>query len=453
MGIKGLMIAAPSSGTGKTTVSIGIMKALTDMGLKVQPFKVGPDYIDTGFHYFASGNESHNLDSVMGSNNTVKEIYYHNSEGKDISIIEGVMGLFDGKAGNSLKGSSFEISRILGIPIVMVIDISASGRSAAAVVKGFRDFDKRALLKGVILNRAGSDYHCRMVKEAIETTTGIKVLGCIKRNNELKLGSRYLGLVTAAENQINDAYLKNLSSLIRNSIDLEQIVKISSTASKPSKYKPVIYNRREKEKCTIGIAYNKAFTFYYPENIELLKKFGAKIIYFDPVIDRKLPHMDGIYIGGGYPELYAGELSGNSALLAEIKEKIDDGMPVFAECGGYMYLSESINYGDAEYPMVGAIPARTHMEGLSLGYRKIYPAAPGEILKEGEKAMGHEFHYSRIVFNKSHSEAYKFENGKSEGYSSKNILSGYAHLYFPSNQNVPKRFVKQCVEYKNKTVE
>ncbi len=452
MKFKGLMIAAPSSGTGKTTISIGIMRALSDIGLKVQPFKVGPDYIDTGFHRFASGNVSHNLDSVMGRINTVKEIYYHNSLGKDISIVEGVMGLYDGKSGNSLKGSSLEISHILGIPIIMVIDISASGRSAAALVKGFKDFDKRARLKGVILNRAGSEYHCSMVKEAIETATGVKVLGCIKRNDELKIGSRYLGLITAEENKINDAYFKNLSSVIRNSIDLEGIIKISSMASPIPVFKSKIYTTLRKENCRVGIAYNRAFTFYYPENIELLKKFGAKIIYFDPISDSNLPDVDGIYIGGGYPEIYAKELSDNRKLMQEIKEKIDNEMPVFAECGGYMYLSESIKYNDVEYPMVGTIPARTHMEGLSLGYRKIVPATSGTIIKNGEKIMGHEFHYSRIVFDARHPEAYKFQNGKTEGYASKKLLAGYAHLYFPSNQNVPARFVKQCRDYRNRTV-
>jgi len=453
MGIKGVMIAAPSSGTGKTTVSIGIMRALADMGLNVQPFKVGPDYIDTGFHRIASGNISHNLDSVMGNANIVKEIYYHNSAGKDISIVEGVMGLFDGKAGNTIRGSSFEISLILGLPVVMVIDISASGRSAAALVKGFKDFDKRVKLRGVILNRAGSDYHCNMVKNAIEATTGVKVLGCIKRNEKLKIGSRHLGLVTAAENRIDDSYFKNLSLIIRNSIDLDQIIKISSGASSTTSVKSRIYNNVKQENCRIGVAYNRAFTFYYPENIELLKKFGAKIIYFDPIADTTLPDVDGIYIGGGYPEIYAKELSGNTNLMAEIRRKLEEGMPAFAECGGYMYLSKSIEFNGVEYPMVGSIPAVTHMENLSLGYRTIETSTSGTILKEGEKIKGHEFHYSRIVFTSKHEEPYRFQNGKAEGYVYKHLLAGYAHLYFPSNQNVPRRFVMQCKDYRHKTAE
>jgi cobyrinic acid a,c-diamide synthase len=292
-----------------------------------------------------------------------------------------------------------------------------------------------------------------MVKNAIESTTGIKVIGCIKRNDELKIGSRYLGLVTAAENKINDSYFKNLSLVIRNSVDINQIIKISSGASSTASFKSRIYNHARKENCRIGIAYNRAFTFYYPENIELLKKFGAKIVYFDPIADKTLPDVDGIYIGGGYPEIYAKELSGNKNLIAEIREKLEDGMPAFAECGGYMYLSKSIEVDSVEYPMVGSIPAVTHMEKLSLGYRTIKTAASGTILAEGEKIRGHEFHYSRIVFNDEHAEAYRFQNGNSEGYAYKQLLAGYAHLYFPSNQNVPGRFVKQCKDYRNRTNE
>jgi cobyrinic acid a,c-diamide synthase len=448
MDVKGIMIAAPSSGTGKTTVSIGIMRALSDMGFKVQPFKVGPDYIDPGFHWLASGNKSYNIDTVMGNAKTAREIYFHNSSGKDISVVEGVMGLFDGKAGNSIKGSSFDISLTLGIPVILVIDISASGRSSAALVRGFRDFDKRLNLKGVILNRAGSDYHCRLVREAIEKSTGIRVLGCLKRYDDLKIGSRYLGLVTAGEEKINDSYFKRLSTIIKSNIDIPEIIRIAGMVNYKKIPKPSLYNYRAKGKCRIGVAYNKAFTFYYTENLELLEKFGAKIVFFDPIIDTSLPDVDGLYLGGGYPELYAEELSGNVKLLAEIRESIENNMPVFAECGGYMYLSESISIDGKEYPMAGTIPGKTHMESLSLGYRKIMAATEGTILNDREKIMGHEFHYSRIVFNARHPEAYRFENGNTEGFTYKQLIAGYAHLYFPSNQNFPRRFVERCAEYK-----
>jgi cobyrinic acid a,c-diamide synthase len=453
MGINGIMIAAPSSGTGKTTISTGIMRALTDIGLNVQPFKVGPDYIDPGFHRLATGNASYSLDNVMGNANTVKEIYFHNSIGKDISIVEGVMGLFDGISWKSNKGSSFDISRIINIPVIMAIDISASGRSAAALVSGFKNFDKKLKLKGIILNRAGSDYHCNMVKNAIEKTAKINVVGCIKRDESLKIDSRYLGLVTAAENKMDKDYLDNLSRITKESIDLKKIINIAFNKGNITNYKPSIYNYKLSKKCNIGIAYNKAFTFYYKENIELLEKFGAKIVYFDPFKD-KLPDVDGIYIGGGYPELYAEELSKNTQLLSEIKREVDNGMPVFAECGGYMYLSRSISLKGKQYPMAGIIPARTYMEKLTLGYREIMPGSYLPYLKNNEKIRGHEFHYSNIVFEEDYTKAYKFRNGKLDGFVYKNLVAGYSHLYFPSNQNFPKRFVNACAIHRNlKTME
>jgi cobyrinic acid a,c-diamide synthase len=452
MHINGIMIAAPSSGTGKTTVSIGIMKALRDRGLEIQPFKVGPDYIDPGFHRHASGNMSYNLDTVMGSKATVREIYCRNSTGKNISIVEGVMGLFDGKSGNTIKGSSFEISLILGLPVIMVVDISSSGRSVAALVNGFKNFDKRLHLKGVILNRAGSGYHCEMVKEAIERTSGIKVLGCIKRNEDMKLDSRYLGLVPLAENRVADYYFETLSKIIEESVDLDAIVKIASTSSFKDAGKNNIYNYKRKEKARIGVANNRAFTFYYKENIELLEKYGGNIVYFDPIEDRHLPDVDGIYIGGGYPEIYAGELSRNTNIMNEIKKRIENNMPVFAECGGYMYLSESMLVDGVEYPMVGSIPGKIHMESLALGYRKIEACSSNPLLRMGEKIRGHEFHYSRISFPGEHTCAYKFPRGKPEGYVRGNLTAGYAHLYFPSNQNFPRRFVALCSEYKKKKI-
>lgn len=448
MGINGVMIAATSSGSGKTTVSTGIMRAFSDRGLKVQPFKVGPDYIDPGFHRIASGNRSYNLDSVMGDKQTVKELYYHNSEGKDISVVEGVMGLYDGIGGHNFRGSSFEISMILGLPVILIIDISSSGESAAALVKGFIELDKRARIAGVIMNRAGSDYHCKLVREAIEYHTGVKVIGCIKRDDNIRINSRYLGLVTAAENSMDDDYFKRLSDSISKSVDLDFIIGLSKQYSSGWSGSEKIYNFKRKEKARIGVAYNRAFSFYYPVNIEILEKYGGIPVYFDPVKDKTLPDVDGIYIGGGYPELYAKDLSMNKSLLWEIKDKINGGMPVFAECGGYMYLSESIKYGNEVYPMVGSIPATVHMGGLSLGYRKAVSPSSGVILGKGEKIRGHEFHYSRIDFHGREDPAYEFENGTREGYNYRQLTAGYLHVYFPSNQNAARRFVSRCSQYR-----
>ena len=451
MNINGIMIAGTSSGSGKTTVSTGIMKALSDKGFNVQPFKVGPDYIDPGFHRIATGNRSYNLDSVMGSPEIVKEIYHHNSTGKDISVVEGVMGFYDGSSGLTFRGSSFEISRILHLPVILVVDISASGQSAAATVRGFMDLDRKALIKGVIMNRAGSDFHCKMVRDAIEHYAGIKVLGCMKRDENIKINSRHLGLVTASEQDNDNNYYKRLEENISSSIDLDSIIKISKKYGSEWNKEGRIYNFRKKETTRIGIAYNQAFSFYYNENIEILAKYGAEPVYFDPATDKSLPDVDGLYIGGGYPELHARELSENKTLMWEIKNKIENGMPVFAECGGYMYLSDSINIDGREFPMVGSIPATVHMKGLSLGYRDATALSSGIILKNGGKIRGHEFHYSRIEFHGEERPAYIFKNGTYEGYNYKGLTAGYLHVYFPSNQNAARRFVSKCRNYRKKS--
>ncbi len=451
MNINGIMIAGTSSGSGKTTVSTGIMKALSDKGFNVQPFKAGPDYIDPGFHRIATGNRSYNLDSVMGSPEIVKEIYYHNSTGRDISVVEGVMGFYDGISGLTFRGSSFEISKILHLPVILIVDISTSGQSAAATVRGFMDLEGGSLIKGVIMNRAGSDFHCRMVREAIEHYTGIKVVGCIKRDENIKINSRHLGLVTASEHDNDNNYYKHLAENISGSIDLDSIIKISKKYGSEWNKGGKIYNFRQEGTVRIGIAYNQAFSFYYNENIEILEKYGAEPVYFDPVIDKSLPDVDGLYIGGGYPELHARKLSENKTLMWEIKNKIDNGMPVFAECGGYMYLSDSINIDGRGFPMVGSIPATVHMKSLSLGYRDAIAASSGIILKEGEKIRGHEFHYSRIEFHGKEQPAYIFKNGTYEGYNYKGLTAGYLHVYFPSNQNAARRFVSQCRNYRKKS--
>jgi cobyrinic acid a,c-diamide synthase len=453
MAINGIMIAATSSGSGKTTVSAGIMRALSDRGMSVQPFKVGPDYIDPGFHRMASGNTPHNLDPVMGSPETVREIYYHNSEGSDISIVEGVMGLYDGAAGKKFRGSSFDVARILGLPVILIVDISSSGQSAAATVMGFRDLDKRVNIAGVIMNRAGTDYHCSMVREAIEHFTGIKVLGCMKRSEDLKIRSRYLGLVTTVEKDTEDSYFQNLAEKIRGSVDLDSIIRISREHGTAWKGNKKIYNFKMRERARIGVAYDRAFSFYYAENIEILEKYGGVPVYFDPITDKSLPDIDGLYIGGGYPELYARELSGNKTLMWEIRDKINNGMPVFAECGGYMYLSESITVDGDNFPMVGAIPATVNMKGLSLGYRDAAAASSGVILEKGQRIRGHEFHYSRIEFHGSQKPAYEFKNGACEGYNCRSLTAGYLHVYFPSNQNAARRFVLQCINYRQKNPE
>ncbi len=447
MHVNGILIAAPSSGSGKTTVSVGIMLALTSMGYNVQPFKVGPDYIDPQFHRKATGNPAYNLDTVMGSKKIVTEIYNRNSSGKDISIIEGVMGLFDGKSGKTSHGSSYEIAKILKIPVIMVVNVSSSGRSIAAVLKGFQLLAKDIRIAGVIINKAGSAGHCALVSEAIKSINRIPVLGCIQKNDLISIKSRYLGLIPESENSVNASYFNNLKDIIKSDVDLNKVISISKKAhSVPSIER--LYNKQRPYKAKIAVAYNRAFNFYYRENLDLLEKYGAEIIYFDPEKDKSLPECDGIYIGGGYPEIYARELSENTSMLEEIRSKIENNMPVFAECAGYMYLSEAIMVNEEKYNMVNAVPAITYMEKLVIGYRSVTAMKESFLFKPGDKIRGHEFHRSKIKFNADHDDIYSTGNERFDGYARKNMVAGYTHLYFPSNQKIPERFVDACKTYR-----
>ncbi len=444
----GIIIAAPSSGSGKTTITLGIMLALKEKGYSVQPFKVGPDYIDPGYHTYATGKKSENLDTWMGSEDTVKYIFAKRSLGSDISIIEGVMGLFDGKSEKSIKGSTAEIAKILKMPVIIVLDISSMARTAAAIIKGLKEMDRDIKIAGIILNMAGSNYHCSIVKYSIETLSGIRVIGCIKRDTKLKLNSRHLGLIPFIEEYQSKEFLTYLSGKITSEVNIDQLIDISKKSGDLN-YRLKEYRPRN-PRVTIGVAYDKAFNFYYNENFDLLKNYGARIEYFSPMESKELPDVDGIYIGGGFPEIYAEKLSSNKKFLYDIRSKILNGMPVFAECGGYIYLSKSIEMGNKNYSMLGLINASVSMKGLTLGYRNIVSRDDNILFKKGMKIRGHEFHYSRILYDNDNEYAYDINEGKNDGYYDENILAGYSHLYFPSNKKIPERFVKSCYIYSKK---
>ncbi len=441
----GIIIASPSSGSGKTTISLGIMLALKERGYSVQPFKVGPDYIDPGYHTYVTGKKSENLDTWMGSENTVKDIFTKRSTGSDIAVIEGVMGLFDGRSEKSIRGSTAEIAKILKLPVIIVLDISSMGRTSAAIINGLKDMGNDIKIAGVILNRAGSNYHCSIAKHSIETLSGIRVIGCIKKDDKLKLNSRHLGLIPFIEEYHSKEFLSYLSGKINSDINMDQLINISrKTASLNYRLKE---HKSRNTHVTIGVAYDKAFNFYYNENFDLLKKYGAKIEYFSPMDSNELPDIDGIYIGGGFPEIYAEKLSSNKKFLYDIKSKILSGMPVFAECGGYMYLSKTIEMDNKKYDMLGLINASVTLKGLTLGYRNIVSRDDNILFKKGMKIRGHEFHYSTIRYDNENEYAYDVNVNAYDGYYNENILAGYSHLYFPSNKKIPERFVKSCYIY------
>ncbi|MGO4886978.1 cobyrinate a,c-diamide synthase [Anaerobacillus sp. MEB173] len=452
-----LVIAGTGSGVGKTTLTIGLMAALKQKGLNVQGFKCGPDYIDPSYHTAVTGRQSRNLDSWMLTEETMKEIFVRGSTGADISIIEGVMGFYDGKSPTSNKGSTAEISCLLYAPVLLVINIASMARSAAAIVKGYQLLDPNVNIAGVILNQAGSKGHYELCKEAIEQECHVPVLGYLLRGDGPSIPERHLGLIPAIERGELDTFFHELGVTISEKVDLEQIVNIAKQAPIIEVEENLFKNNetRKEDSVKIAVAKDSAFNFYYQENLELLEQAGAELVYFSPAAGELLPeHIDGLYIGGGFPEEFAVQLAENVALKEQIREKVEQGLPTFAECGGYMYLTESITTTeDQTYPMVGIIPGQVSMQKrfAALGYREVTALETNILLEKGEQARGHEFHYSTFTSDDElpyvyHSKGLRGE-GK-EGYVRENLVAGYTHIHFASNSSIPARFVAACKSYR-----
>jgi cobyrinic acid a,c-diamide synthase len=443
-----LIIAGSRSGVGKTTLSLGLMAALTKRGYQVQPYKVGPDYIDPGFHTLITGNESYNLDSYFLGEDGVKNLFISSSVKSDISIIEGVMGLFDGK-GKKGVSSTAEIAKTLQAPVILIIDAGKMAQSGAALAYGYKKYDPSLNIQGVILNNIVSLRHYRLLKEAIEDEpVNLEVMGYIPRQKELALPERHLGLVPTQESKKLEAFIDDLIQLIENNIDLEKVLNLADTSNEIDSIKERVNKKEEKINVKLGIAYDEAFNFYYQLNLELLKKRGAELVYFSPIHDTKLPEVDGIYFGGGFPESFLDKLAKNKTMKQDIKEKIIQGMPAYAECGGLMYLSESIIDKKGKiHPMVGLLPGQTEMQDSlqEMGYREITSLRNNIILDKGAKARGHVFHYSSLTnLSASINKCYHIEDDKLEGYSPfDNVLVSYLHLHFASNPDIVNNFLQR----------
>ena len=449
--LSGCVIAGTHSGVGKTTVSLGIMAALQRRGLKVQPFKVGPDFIDPGLHSKVCGVPSYNLDGWMLSRDYNASSFQRNARNKDVAIVEGVMGLYDGHSGSSEKGSTAEMAKQLNLPVVLVVDASAMARSAAAMILGYCRFDPDISVIGVIFNRVAGEGHLRYLRDALKSLPEVQWFGGLPREDKVKIPERHLGLTVAEENVLDERLIGRLARLIENHVDLDRLLrKTSIRIGLP----PTRVRKAGREEVPIAVARDKAFCFYYPDNLESLRSAGAKLEAFSPIADRRLPTgTKGIYLGGGYPELYARELSRNRSMRAAVRDFIEAGGAVYAECGGLMYLTEALFDGNhREYPMVGIYPFKSRMlpSLRRFGYREVVFKRTGFL--PGGKARGHEFHYSelkRIAGNGSGIQrAYAAPIGKKtqacEGYLYKNCLASYAHLHFGSNPDFAARFVEAC---------
>lgn len=451
-----LVIAGTGSGVGKTTLTIGLMAALQRRGYIVQGFKCGPDYIDLTYHTSVTGRVSRNVDSWMFGHETVREIYTHGSFGADISIIEGVMGFYDGKNPRTNEGSTAEISQILQAPVLLVVNCQSMARSAAAIVKGFQCFAEGIRIIGVIANKVGSAGHYKIVKEAIEQECGIPVLGYMMRESGIEVPERHLGLVPSIERGELAPLFQHLAELVESTVDLDQLVKLSECEVLESV--PALFEKRTAErKATIAIAKDAAFHFYYPENLEMLEAYGAKLVYFSPLAGESVPkEADGLYIGGGFPEEFAARLAEMEQVKASIRERISDGLPTLAECGGFMYLTESIeNTQGQAYPMVGLIPGKVKMQTklAALGYREITGNELNFLLGPDDRAKGHEFHYSTFEADSSASihpayETKGMRGTKQEGFVQHQLVAGYTHLHFASNPELAARWIGQCEAYR-----
>ncbi len=442
---------------------MGILQALS-RSMKVQPFKVGPDYIDPAFHSFITGLHCRNLDSWMLSEDTLRYLFLKNAERADFSLVEGVMGLYDGKGAGGDLGSTAHLARVLNLPVVLVVDGSGMAASAAALVLGYKQYDPRVSLVGVIFNNIKTEKHYRLLKEAVERDTGVKVLGYLPREEFIQLPSRHLGLVPSSEIKGLKELLERLGDTLRKTVDLEAFTALaggySLGFSRPNLILPPV-----KEEVSLAVARDSAFNFYYQDSLELLEYLGAQLIYCSPLEDSSLPaSLDGMLLGGGFPEIFAFQLEANLSLREEMRLAIKKGMPVYGECGGLMYLSQGIIDEEGFLrKMVGAFPGRTRITGKlrRFGYVEVEMQSDNVLGKKGSSYRAHEFHYSLLEEGEENSYSLLVsKNGESEspkswrcGITKGSLLASYPHLHFYSNPGLADHFLAQCRRYKKRRLE
>lgn len=453
-----IVIAGTHSGAGKTTVTLGIMAALRRHNLNVQGFKVGPDYIDPSYHTAVTGRPSRNLDTWMMGADVTREVFHRGSDGADISVIEGVMGMYDGKDPLSNTGSTSEVSRLLQAPVILVVNVASMARSAAAMVLGFQQLDPTVQIAGVIANRVGSKGHYELVKAAIEEVCGVPVVGYLTKQEALQIPERHLGLIPALERGEMDRLFEALADSVEATIDVEQILRMARGVDPLPAPEPILFAGQKRDPIVkLAIARDKAFNFYYPENLELLEWYGARLVEFRPLDGESIPSdANGVYLGGGFPEEFAATLSQQMAMRESLRRAVHDGMPIFAECGGFMYLMDTLTDGQGEpHHMTGIIPAAVVMQSraAALGYREVTAQQDTLLLPRGECARGHEFHYSTVTYQQPENWSHAYETvglrgTKLEGYAQGNLLAGYTHLHFASNPHMVERFIRACLVFK-----
>ncbi|MER5585293.1 cobyrinate a,c-diamide synthase [Streptomyces asoensis] len=454
-----LVIAAPSSGSGKTTVATGLMAALTARGLAVSPHKVGPDYIDPGYHALATGRTGRNLDAYLCGPELVGPLFAHGAHGCDIAVVEGVMGMFDGAAGEGELASTAQVAKLLRAPVVLVVDASSQSRSVAALVHGFASWDPEVRIGGVILNKVASDRHEELLREALESA-GVPVLGVLRRAAQVETPARHLGLVPVAERQAAavDA-VAAMAAQVSRGCDLEALVALARSAgvlsgaawdaaealaSSPPPPLPVpTPEGGPPDGLVVAVAGGAAFTFSYAEHAELLGAAGAEVVVFDPLRDERLPEgTAGLVVGGGFPEVYAAELSANETLREEVAALAGSGAPVAAECAGLLYLCRELD----GRPMCGVLDATARMsERLTLGYRDAVAVSDSVLAVAGTRMRGHEFHRTVVEPGAGTAPAWGVRAPRRvEGFVQRGVHASYLHTHWASEPGVARRFVERC---------
>ena len=446
-----LVIAGVRSGVGKTTIATGIMGALTRREMRVQPFKAGPDYIDPSYHKLACGVPSRNLDTWLMSHAAVSELYQRASDSRQISVIEGVMGVFDGHSNLSEEGSSAELAKLLDAPVILVADASKVARSVAAEVLGYQLFDPDLRIAGVILNGVGGPRHLDFCAPQIEATTGLPVLGYLPRREELVQPERHLGLIPTVEGTVVNEWYDTLIAQVEETIDLDRLLKIAASSNPPAAVPSLYPEEDQPKRAVIALAQDPAFSFYYQDSLDLLQAWGAELVPFSPLVDVGLPAgAGGVYIGGGFPEMFAQQLSQNEPMLQSMRQAVGRGLPVYAECGGLMYLGQSLSdLEGVQHTMVGAIPVVSSMAGrqLHLGYREVESCTDSPLLRKGQRVRGHEFHWSVLEQPADPEQAvYRVvdQDNRPEGFQTGSVWASYIHIHLGSDPTLAKRFVETC---------
>lgn len=468
-----IVIAGVSSNVGKTTVTAGLIAALHQRGLIVQPFKCGPDYVDPSYHERAAGRPCRNLDTWMLSDRQLLDSFARACQDADVAVIEGVMGLYDGSDWHEERGSTAQIAKLLNAPVLLVLDISGSARSAAAVALGYQKFDPAVAIQGVVLNFAGSERHAQGCAEAIEHATGLPMLGWLPRELQLRIPERHLGLVPGGEQVDSDALIAGMAGAVSARFDVARVVKVARGAAAGAERGGVgdargaVADGRgaargavsgavsgHAPRPIIAVARDEAFCFYYPENLELLVEEGAAVEFFSPLRgERPVADAAGVYLGGGYPELHGRALASNTGLWSALKDLHAADAPIYAECGGFMVLTEALTDSEGHrWPMAGLLPGFARMSGklAALGYRHATALRPNLLAEPGDSLRGHEFRYSSWIRDADtidDTTAWQVRGTRVDtpvdivGYARGNLLASYLHVHFGQRRELATRFV------------